>query len=64
MWRDTVIWLVPSALAILICRIWGLSDRASLLVSIPLVGISLLGGLTYVGTVYALDLKGRKVSDQ
>ena len=64
MWRDTVIWLIPSVLALLICWIWGLTGTASFLVSVPLVGISLVGGVIYVGTVYAMALNNRQRSDQ
>ena len=57
MWRDTIVWLIPIGLAFLICWVWGLSGTTSLIVSAPLVGISLLGGVVYVGAVYALAIK-------
>jgi hypothetical protein len=57
--RDAIVWMVPALLAVLICCVFRLSGSASLWVTLPLVGISLAGGVIYVGAVYAQALSRR-----
>jgi hypothetical protein len=49
----TIPWVIPSALAIIICWSFSLEGARSLWVSLPLVGIT-LAGIIYTGAVYAI----------
>lgn len=49
----TIPWVVPSALAVAICWYFSLEGVRSLWVSLPFVGVTLIG-LVYVGYVYTV----------
>jgi hypothetical protein len=53
MQKDAALWALPALLAVLICTAFGLSGTASLWVSLPLVGVSIAGGVIYIGAIYA-----------
>ena len=52
MQRDAAIWALPALLAVVICWLFQLSGAPSLWVSLPLVGISIIGCTGYVGAIY------------
>jgi hypothetical protein len=55
--KASLVWVVPAAIAFVICLVFGLEGGVSLLVSLPLVAISIAGCCGYVGWVYASALK-------
>ena len=56
MQRDAMIWAIPALIALSICWLFQLSGVSSLWVSLPLVGMSIIGGIGYVGTIYCRAL--------
>jgi len=56
-WRDAVIWTIPALVAVLICAVLGLHGPLSLSVSMPAVGITILGSCVYVPMVYVAAMK-------
>jgi hypothetical protein len=47
--RDAAIWVLPALLAVVLCWIFQLSGMSSLWVSLPLVGVSIVGCSVFVG---------------
>lgn len=56
-WHDAAIWTIPAIVAVLICAIIGLHGPSSLWVSLPAVGITILGSCVYVPMVYVAAMK-------
>jgi hypothetical protein len=54
-----IVWAIPALLAVLLCLGLGLSGTDSLYVSVPLVGVSIVGGCLYIGWVYGRALVRR-----
>jgi hypothetical protein len=58
-WRDAAVWALPPLAAVLICPIFGLYGQPRFWVSLPAVGVTLLGSCGYVPWVYLGALKRR-----
>ena len=63
MQREAAIWALPALVAVAICWVFGLSGSNSLWISLPLVGITILGSGAYVCTVYVQAMARRKNGD-
>jgi hypothetical protein len=57
--RDAAIWAFPALLAVAICWFFQLSGTLSLLVSLPLVGVSIVGFSAYVAATYCRAMMRR-----
>jgi len=55
-----VVWAIPALLAIVICLAFGLKGTDSLLVSVPLVAVSIAGGCIYIGWIYGRAIQRRR----
>lgn len=58
---QAALWAIPAAIALLVCWFAGLSGTAALLVSTPLVVVSVGGSCVYTGWIFARAVKQARV---
>ena len=54
-----LVWCIPAIATLVICIVFGFEGGTSLLVSVPLVAVSIAGACGYVGWIYTRALSRR-----